>query len=276
MEINVNLATRPFIDLRPILRWLRAGTISLALLSVLVGSVAYVVHQKAENARSRTRGIEQRISELRHERRAYQETLDHSANMRIRREAEGLNEIFDAKSFSWTQAMKDLESVLPTDVQVTAIEPTKAKDGTLTIHIHVLGPREKDVEFLSNLESSSRFLSPRIVGESRDKTEGGSSQKQSTMSGSKITEFDLFTEYDENTPEIAAPADIHSAQNESSRSAPPMPVTLPHDSALSGTSKTFVVPTAEPKSSKPASPRHDLALSGTPKASVVSTVRGVK
>lgn len=304
MEINLNLATRPFIDLRPILKWLRTGTASLAVLAVLVGGIAYFVHRKAENARSRTRGIEEKISNLRHERRAYQETVDHSENMRIRREADGLNEIFDAKSFSWTQAMKDLESLLPDNLQVTSIEPAKAMDGTLTIHIRVLGPREKDVEFLSNLEGSSRFLSPRIVGESRDKPEGGPSQNQNAASASKITEFDLFAEYDEDSPGIPAPTDIHSAEGESSRSAPPKPAAQPHDSALSGTSKTSVVSAtgpkpsgaaalphdsasrdpsrasmvsaAGPKPSKPVAVPHHSALNGASKASVVSTVGGVK
>src|SRR5579872_6386250 len=93
MDINLNLATKPFIDLRPILKWLRTGTTSLAVLALMVGTLAYIVHRKAERTRRQARGIEEKISDLRHERRAYQEALDHSDNMRIRRETDGLNEI---------------------------------------------------------------------------------------------------------------------------------------------------------------------------------------
>ena len=270
MEINVNLATRQFIDLRPVVKWLRNATASMAVLAMLVGSIAYIVHEKAERARSRTRSIEEKISGLRYERRAYQETIDHSKNVRLRREADGLNEIIDAKSFSWTQAMKDLEALLPEKLQVIAIEPSRAKDGTLTIHIRVLGPREKDVEFLSNLENSSRFLSPRIVGESRDKTDAGPTQNKNEVSAAKIAEFSLFAEYDEDSPEIAAPTDIRSSGAEPTRSVHSAPPRLPQYSALSGTATPSVVSTTVPETSRATNQMHRSALSEISKAPLVS------
>jgi len=270
MEINVNLATRQFIDLRPLVKWLRNATASLAVLAVLVGSIAYMVHEKAERARNRTRNIEEKISGLRHERRAYQETLDHSKNVRLRREADGLNEIIDAKSFSWTQAMKDLEALLPEHLQVTAIEPTRAKDGSLTIHIRVLGPRERDVEFLSNLENSSRFLSPRIVGESRDKADAGPTLNKSGPSAEKIAEFNLFAEYDEDSPDIALPTAIRSSGTEPTRNVPSARPKPPQYSALNGTVAPSVVSAAKPKNPGATARMNHSALSGFRRAPLVS------
>jgi len=40
------------------------------------------------------------------------------------------------------------------------------------LHLHVIGPRDRAVELVRNLEHSKRFLLPRIVGENADRTEG--------------------------------------------------------------------------------------------------------
>ena len=46
------------------------------------------------------------------------------------------------RDFSWTLAMEDLETVLPGGVQVTTLEPMRDKDGHITLHLRVLGPRD--------------------------------------------------------------------------------------------------------------------------------------
>ena len=160
MDIRVNLAKRPFVDLRPILQSLRLGIRLLAIIVVLLGVVTYLVHRKAEDARGRLRAIETTISNTHRERQAYLEILRHSESMRIRKETERVNQILDAKAFSWTLAMKDLESVLPRGLQVTDIEPTQAKDGVTTLKMRVLGTREKDLEFLRNLRPIQPLFLP--------------------------------------------------------------------------------------------------------------------
>ena len=93
------------------------------------------------------------------------------ANAQLLAQAGMLNQLFDEKAFSWTLAMEDLETVLPGGVQVTTLEPARAKDGHITLRLRVMGPRDRDVELVQNLEHSRRFLLPRIVGEnaSRDR-----------------------------------------------------------------------------------------------------------
>ena len=74
-----------------------------------------------------------------------------------------------------TPAMENLETVLPAGVQVTQIQPVRAKNGQITLQLRVLGPRDLSVELVRNLEHSKRFLRPRISGESAESS-GGSTK----------------------------------------------------------------------------------------------------
>jgi hypothetical protein len=61
--------------------------------------------------------------------------------------------------------MEAMETVLPAGVQVTSIEPIRAPDGHITVHVRVVGPRDRADDLVANLEHSRRFLLPRITGE---------------------------------------------------------------------------------------------------------------
>ena len=94
--------------------------------------------------------------------------MQQPANAQLLDQAEALNQLFDEKAFSWTLAMEDLETVLPGGVQVTSIEPIRDKDGHITLHLRVVGPRDLADDLVRNLEHSRRFLLPRIVGENAE------------------------------------------------------------------------------------------------------------
>ena len=122
------------------------------------------------------------------------------ANAQLLLQAEALNQLFDEKAFSWTLAMEDLETVLPGGVQVSTLEPVRDKDGHITLHLRVVGPRDRAVDWCSNLEHSKRFLLPRIVGENSEAT-GGPGEKLEPVSASNRVNFDLLAEYNPATPE---------------------------------------------------------------------------
>ena len=86
-------------------------------------------------------------------------------NMAVLERSQFLNALFAWKSFSWTAVMMDLEKVLPTGVQVTSIEPAITKEGDVNIRLRVSGDRERTVQLVRNLETSQRFLSPRLSSE---------------------------------------------------------------------------------------------------------------
>ena len=119
-------------------------------------------------------------------------------NARVLTQAEALNQLFDEKAFSWTLAMEAMETVLPAGVQVTSIEPIRAPDGHITVHVRVVGPRDKADGLVANLEQSRRFLDPRIVGENAESS-NNPLQRQEPISISNRFDFDLLAEYNPPT-----------------------------------------------------------------------------
>lgn len=172
MRLSLNLATRPFVELRPFflrLRLLMAALvlagIALAITSHVLG--ARVARQQAELDRLRNQTIAAQQEKLHTEQRMRQ-----PANAAVLDRAHFLNALFLRKSFSWTAVMMDLENVLPTGVQVTSIEPQVAANGDVIIRLRVAGQRDRAVQLVRNLERSRRFLQPRLAGESAQNREG--------------------------------------------------------------------------------------------------------
>ncbi len=64
----------------------------------------------------------------------------------------------------------------------------------------MIGPRDRAVELVSNLEHSKRFLFPRIIGENSEAT-GGAGEKLQPVSASNRVNFELLAEYNPATPE---------------------------------------------------------------------------
>jgi type IV pilus assembly protein PilN len=96
--------------------------------------------------------------------------------------------------------MEAMETVLPAGVQVTSIEPIRAPDGHITVHVRVVGPRDHADDLVANLERSRRFLQPRIVGENAESS-NNPQQRQEPISLSNRFDFDLLAEY--NPPTLA-------------------------------------------------------------------------
>jgi type IV pilus assembly protein PilN len=119
----------------------------------------------------------------------------------VLKQAAVLNKLFDEKAFSWTLAMEDLETVLPGGVQVTNLEPARAKDGHITLRLRVLGPRNRAVDLVRNLEHSRRFLLPRIVGENAEGSDRPGGQRPEPVSVADRVEFELLADYNPATPE---------------------------------------------------------------------------
>jgi type IV pilus assembly protein PilN len=199
MRVQINLATRPFADLGPALKRLRIAMGVLAVVAIGLGLGLRAFHQKAEDARARDHSLDGQIARITQERKGYEALMHKPENAQVLLQAESLNQLFDEKAFSWTLAMEDLETVLPGGVQVTSIEPVRAKDGHITLRLRVIGPRDRAVELVQNLEHSKRFRQPRIAGESSESA-GGPGERAMPVSASDRVNFDLLAEYNPASP----------------------------------------------------------------------------
>lgn len=219
MKITLNLATRPFFDLAPILRQLRIGIGVLAALSAIFALGLHLLHDSAEKARQRDRALDAQIARVAQERQGYQNLMAQPENARLVAETAVLNDLIDQKAFSWTLTLENLERVLPPSVQVVTLEPAREKDGRITLHLRVAGPRDRVEDLVRSLERSERFRNPRIVGENAEQSGGFNQQRLEPVSAQNRFTFDIFADY--NPPATSAQHAATSAKPASSNTEEP-------------------------------------------------------
>ncbi|WP_260704230.1 PilN domain-containing protein [Edaphobacter flagellatus] len=219
MRISVNLATRPFVELRPLFAKLRLAVIALALLAVAFTFALRSLNAKARGAEAQMNALKAKTLQYRTERQRNEARMRQPQNMAVLERSQFLNALFVRKSFSWTAVMMDLERVLPSGVQVTSIEPVTSKSGEVSIRLRVSGDRDRAVQLVRNLERAQRFISPRLASESAQAQESnGRGGFQQTASPGAV-EFDILSGYNplsepvKATKEEAAPTTPDSADS---------------------------------------------------------------
>jgi type IV pilus assembly protein PilN len=240
MRISINLASRPFADLGPALKRLRIGIGILALVAIVFGFGLHAVHNRAELARQRERTVDTQIGRVAQERQNYQNLMNRPDNAQLLKQSEALNRLFDEKAFSWTLAMENLETVLPGGIQVSTLEPVRAKDGHITLHLRVTGPRDRSVTLVRNLEHSRRFFGPRIIGETSESNNLPNQRVEAVSASNRFT-FDLLAEYNPPTLEeakaVSKPVKPAGEETKAQRSATPRagapPTGVPSAGAMS-------------------------------------------
>ena len=174
MKITVNLATRPFIELRPIFLRLRIFMAVLGVVALAALVASHVMQKRLDVAQAQINAVHAKVAAAQDEKRRNEQKMRQPENAAVLARAHFLNALFLRKSFSWTAIMMDLETVLPAGVQVTSIEPEPTSDGEVMIRLRVSGDRDRAVQLVRNLERSKRFLAPRLTGEAAQAKEAGS------------------------------------------------------------------------------------------------------
>jgi type IV pilus assembly protein PilN len=222
MRLTLNLASRPYVELRPLYQRLRMLALLLLVTAGLFWWVLRAEKGKAVEAHARAAALQTSIREARTERQQAENAMRQPDKAAVLTQAQFLNILYLRKSFSWTAVMMDLEQVLPAGVQVLNIDPVVGKDGTVTIRMRVAGPRERAVTLVRNLEGSRRFRAPRIVGETAQSQSGANANLQPASTNNAVN-FDVLAEYNPLPPrdtkdtakEVAggaAPAKPHHAR----------------------------------------------------------------
>ena len=210
MRISVNLATRPFIELRPLFARLRIAMALLAFLAIGLTFALNALSQRAHAAQARMDALRDRTTAFQQERQRNEARMRQPQNRAVLERSQFLNDLFARKSFSWTSVMMDLERVLPPGVQVTSIEPVISKEGDVSIRLKVSGDRDRAVQLVRNLEQSQRFLAPRLAGESAQSSDAGKAAGSANVAANPLAipgvEFDILSGY--NPLPIPAPTTL--------------------------------------------------------------------
>jgi type IV pilus assembly protein PilN len=210
MRVSVNLATRPFVELRPLFARLRLAMGLLAVLAVVLGFVLHALNAKASVAEAQMDALKAKTAAYQRERQTNEARMRQPQNMAVLDRSRFLNNLFAEKSFSWTAVMMDLERVLPQGVQVTSIDPSITKEGDVNIRLRVSGDRDRAVQLVRNLEGSHRFVSPRLGGETaQTAAEGNRGGDASAVPGGVV--FEIVSGYnplpEKPAKEVAADSD---------------------------------------------------------------------
>lgn len=194
MKITVNLASRPYVELRPIYNRLRTWMVILALLAVALWLLYRSEHTQAEAAVTRVASVQNHVRLLEHQQQSYQALMQQPKDAAILQQSDFLNGLFRRKAFSWTATMTDLENVLPSGVQVLSIDPIVAPNGHVTIRLRVTGARDRALDLIRNLEKSRHFAAPRLASETLATTAGNQSGAQNISTGNDVN-FDILADY---------------------------------------------------------------------------------
>jgi type IV pilus assembly protein PilN len=195
MRISINLATRPFVELRPLFARLRLGMAVLAVTAIGLGVGLHFLNQRAQAAEAQMDALKAQTLAFDTERQTDERRMREPQNGAVLDRSTFLNALFAEKSFSWTSVMMDLERVLPAGVQVTSIEPAVNPTGGVSIRLRVSGERERAVELVRNLEQSQRFLSPRLANETAQTQEPGSATPVGFGGAPGGVEFEILSGY---------------------------------------------------------------------------------
>ena len=166
MRISVNLATKPFVELRPLFARLRIAMAVLAVLAIGLFFGLQSLRAKAKAATAQMDSLKAETLSYQQERSRDERRMHEPQNMAVLERSQFLNDLFARKGFSWTAVMMDLEKTLPGGLQVTSIEPAIGKEGDVLIRLRITGDRDRAVQLVRNLERSQRFSAPRLAGES--------------------------------------------------------------------------------------------------------------
>lgn len=198
MRLSLNLASKPYVELRPIFLRLRIAMGILAALALILGLTLHSVSARARVSQAQMDVLVKQTRSAQSELLGNESRMKQSPNSAVLDRAQFLNALFLRKSFSWTAVMMDLETVMPAGIQVTNIEPVMLPNNALQIRLRVAGNRDRAVELVQNLEKSRRFVAPRLASEATQTHD--SSNGNSAPADPNAVEFEILSGYNPLPP----------------------------------------------------------------------------
>ncbi len=174
MRLNINLATKPYLDVRRVLsQW---GSLVLLLALCTGGLVwkAVVNWREASEVNAKIAELKTSIAELDRQHEEASALLRRPQNVPVLNASRFLNGLIARKSFSWTRVFMQLEQIMPPRLHVVSISPElQPATNTVEVHLTVAGTsRDAAVDLVKRLEQSPNFREARIVEESSIQGDG--------------------------------------------------------------------------------------------------------
>lgn len=168
MRLRINLATKPYQDVRRILMQWGGVVVLLALCTVYLVWMAVSTWRESRDVNAKIAALESDIAALDRQRSEALRVLRLPQNSSVVDTSKFLNGLIARKSFSWTRVFMQLEQIMPQKLHVVSISPElQPRTNTVEVHLTVAGTsREAAVELVKRLEQSPSFREARIAEES--------------------------------------------------------------------------------------------------------------
>jgi type IV pilus assembly protein PilN len=198
MRVEINLATRPYEDVKEFYRSWGMLVLAVALITLVLGWLTLSSVASARTVGRQTARLRKQIAELDREKQAAQDLLNRPENRETRDRSRFLNSLIARKAFSWTQVFADLEKIVPAHVHVLSIAPSITDDNQIKVAMRVEAEsREQTIELMRRLEESKTFRQPQMNAET---SQGGSS------GGARPNvSFDITALYTPRVPPVPEP-----------------------------------------------------------------------
>jgi type IV pilus assembly protein PilN len=176
MRINLNLASRPYQDLRRFYTIWGGGLAAMILLTALLVTLSVFRFHENRQGWNLVEKKKEEIAKLQQQQEEAAKILNLPENRGTRDHSQFLNEAILRKSFSWTAVLADLERLMPPRVHLVSITPQLDKQHRLVVRMVVNGEtREGTVDVVKQLERSKHFRYPKYLREltGKQKTDSG-------------------------------------------------------------------------------------------------------
>jgi len=174
MRFDINLASRPYQDVRVfLLRW-GTATGALALFTLVLVGVAFSSWWSSRDVREKAELATREMQQLDRDKATAEALLSRPQNREILERSRFVNSLITRKSFAWTQLFMDLEKIVPPRVRVVSLQPEPGSQEQVALRLLVEGDsRERALDLVRRMEESERFRQPRVKSERRKEESGG-------------------------------------------------------------------------------------------------------
>jgi type IV pilus assembly protein PilN len=164
VRLNINLATKPYQDVRRFLLQWGGLVLLLAVCTIALIWTASTTWRRSRDVNARISAVKAEIAVLDRQHDQAIAQLSLPQNKSVVEDSKFLNGLIARKSFSWTRVFMQLERIMPPKLHVVSISPAlQSSTNTMEVHMQVAGTsREAAVELVRRLEKSPSFRDARI------------------------------------------------------------------------------------------------------------------